>query len=70
MDGLIIGLIMIGNHYADVEKIGPAISVAFLPIFMGTSLGLFLQELKSKQLLKLNLNIGMFKYLTNNLVCN
>ena len=33
--GLIIGLIMTGNHYADVEKIGPAISVAFLPIFYG-----------------------------------
>ena len=33
--GLIIGLIMIGNHYADVERIGPAISVAFLPIFYG-----------------------------------
>jgi flagellar motor component MotA len=33
--GLIIGLIMIGNHYSDVERIGPAISVAFLPIFYG-----------------------------------
>ena len=33
--GLIIGLIMIGNHYADAEKIGPAISIAFLPIFYG-----------------------------------
>ena len=33
--GLIIGLIMIGNHHADADKIGPAISVAFLPIFYG-----------------------------------
>ena len=33
--GLIIGLIMIGNHHADTDKIGPAISVAFLPIFYG-----------------------------------
>ena len=33
--GLIIGFIMIGNHYAEAEKIGPAISVAFLPIFYG-----------------------------------
>ena len=33
--GLIIGIIMVGNHYADTEKIGPAISVAFLPIFYG-----------------------------------
>ena len=32
---LIIGLIMIGNHYAEVEKIGPAVSIAFLPIFYG-----------------------------------
>ena len=33
--GLIIGFIMIGNFQADSEKIGPAISVAFLPIFYG-----------------------------------
>ena len=33
--GLIIGFIMIGNHHADADKIGPAISVAFLPIFYG-----------------------------------
>ena len=33
--GLFIGFIIIGNHYADTEKIGPAISVAFLPIFYG-----------------------------------
>ena len=33
--GLMIGLIMIGNHYADAEKIGPAMSVAFLPLFYG-----------------------------------
>ena len=31
----IIGFIMIGNHHADADKIGPAISVAFLPIFYG-----------------------------------
>ncbi len=33
--GLIIGFIMIGNNDAESEKIGPAISVAFLPIFYG-----------------------------------
>ena len=33
--GLIIGFITIGNHHVDAEKIGPAISVAFLPIFYG-----------------------------------
>lgn len=33
--GLMIGLIMIGNHYADADKIGPAMSVAFLPLFYG-----------------------------------
>ena len=33
--GLILGFIMIGNHHTDSEKIGPAISIAFLPIFYG-----------------------------------
>ena len=33
--GLFIGFIIIGNHHAEAEKIGPAISVAFLPIFYG-----------------------------------
>tara|TARA_B100000767_G_C19275830_1_gene333341 strand:- start:127 stop:462 length:336 start_codon:yes stop_codon:yes gene_type:complete len=33
--GLFIGFIIIGNHHADAEKIGPAISIAFLPIFYG-----------------------------------
>ena len=33
--GLIIGFIMIGNHHAQSETIGPAISVAFLPILYG-----------------------------------
>lgn len=33
--GLFIGFIIIGNHHNEVEKIGPAISVAFLPIFYG-----------------------------------
>ena len=33
--GLIIGFIMIGNHHAEADKIGLAISVAFLPIFYG-----------------------------------
>ena len=33
--GLFIGFIIIGNHHADAEKIGPAISVAFIPIFYG-----------------------------------
>ena len=33
--GLMIGIVMIGNHYANTENIGPAFSVAFLPIFYG-----------------------------------
>lgn len=33
--GLFIGFIIIGNHHTEAEKIGPAISVAFLPIFYG-----------------------------------
>jgi Flagellar motor component len=39
--GFIIGLIMIGNHYADADKIGPALSVALLPIFYGYFIKLF-----------------------------
>ncbi len=33
--GLLIGFIMIGNHHADTEKVGPALSIAFLPLFYG-----------------------------------
>ena len=33
--GLMIGLIMIGNHHANTEKLWPAFSIAFLPIFYG-----------------------------------
>ena len=33
--GLMIGIVMIGNHHANTENIGPAFSVAFLPIFYG-----------------------------------
>ena len=33
--GLFIGFIIIGNHHTETEKIGPAISVAFLSIFYG-----------------------------------
>ena len=33
--GLIIGFIMIGNHHIESDKVGPAISIAFLPIFYG-----------------------------------
>ena len=33
--GLFIGFIIIGNHHTEADKIGPAISVAFLPIFYG-----------------------------------
>jgi len=39
--GFIIGLIMIGNHHADTDKIGPALSVALLPIFYGYFIKLF-----------------------------
>ena len=45
--GLIIGFIMIGNHYAESEKIGPAISVAFLPIFYGYFIKLISTGLES-----------------------
>ena len=33
--GLFIGFIIVGNHHAEADEIGPAISVAFLPIFYG-----------------------------------
>ena len=33
--GLMIGLIMIGNHHANTENLWPAFSIAFLPIFYG-----------------------------------
>ena len=45
--GLIIGFIMIGNHHAESEKIGPAISVAFLPIFYGYFIKLISTGLES-----------------------
>ena len=33
--GLMIGIVMIGNHNVNTENIGPAVSVAFLPILYG-----------------------------------
>ena len=33
--GLIIGIVMIGNHHVNTENIWPAFSIAFLPIFYG-----------------------------------
>tara|TARA_B100000886_G_C20267232_1_gene425485 strand:+ start:347 stop:691 length:345 start_codon:yes stop_codon:yes gene_type:complete len=33
--GLMIGVVMIGNHHVNTENIWPAISVAFLPILYG-----------------------------------
>ena len=33
--GLMIGLIMIGNHHANTENLWPALSIALLPIFYG-----------------------------------
>ena len=33
--GLMIGLIMIGNHHANTENLWPSFSIAFLPIFYG-----------------------------------
>ena len=33
--GLMIGIVIIGNHYANTENIWPAFSVAFLPILYG-----------------------------------
>ena len=33
--GLMIGIVMIGNHHSNTENIGPAFSVAFLPILYG-----------------------------------
>ena len=33
--GLMIGIVMIGNHHVNTENMGPAFSVAFLPILYG-----------------------------------
>ena len=33
--GLMIGIVMIGNHYGNTENMGPAFSIAFLPILYG-----------------------------------
>ena len=33
--GLMIGIVMIGNHHVKTENMWPAFSVAFLPIFYG-----------------------------------
>ena len=33
--GLMIGIVMIGNHHSNTANIGPTLSVAFLPIFYG-----------------------------------
>ena len=33
--GLMIGIVMIGNHHANTENMGPAFSIAFLPILYG-----------------------------------
>ena len=33
--GLIIGIVMIGNHHVNTENIWPAFSITFLPIFYG-----------------------------------
>ena len=33
--GLMIGVVLIGNHYTNTENLWPAFSVAFLPIFYG-----------------------------------
>ncbi len=33
--GLMIGVVLIGNHYRNTENLWPAFSVAFLPIFYG-----------------------------------
>ena len=33
--GLMIGIVIIGNHHANTENIWPAFSVAFLPILYG-----------------------------------
>jgi flagellar motor component MotA len=33
--GLMFGIVMIGNHHVNMEYMGPAISVAFLPILYG-----------------------------------
>jgi len=33
--GLMIGIVMIGNHHANTENMGRAFSIAFLPILYG-----------------------------------
>ena len=33
--GLMIGIVVIGNHHANTENMGPAFSIAFLPILYG-----------------------------------
>ena len=33
--GLMIGIVIIGNHHANTENIWPAFSVAFLPLLYG-----------------------------------
>ncbi len=33
--GLMIGIVMIGNHHGNTENMGPAFSIAFLPILYG-----------------------------------
>ena len=33
--GLMIGVVMIGNHHVNTEKIWSAVSIAFLPLFYG-----------------------------------
>ena len=45
--GLMIGLIMIGNHHANTENLWPAFSIAFLPIFYGYFIKLISTGLES-----------------------
>ena len=44
--GLMIGIILIGNHYAGTEKIWPAFSIALLPLFYGYFIKLVVVGLK------------------------
>ena len=44
--GLMIGIIIIGNHYAGTEKIWPAFSIALLPLFYGYFIKLVVVGLK------------------------
>ena len=46
--GLMIGLIMIGNHHANTENLWPAFSIAFLPIFYGYLIKLITVGLEKK----------------------